>query len=76
VAQNPEAVPLSVIDVVLFAVAVSVAEIGPPTDAAGFTSAVQVPPLARVVDPLAQVPPLSNSKFVMFDSDRATAEDV
>jgi hypothetical protein len=75
-AQKPVEEPESEIEVVLPAVAVRVPEIEPPADADGLTSVVQVAPLARLVDPLVHVPPLSNPKFVMFDSDRATAEDV
>jgi hypothetical protein len=76
VAQKPVAVPDKDVETVLLAAAVKMAEIVPPDDADGLTSAVQPTPLPRVVVPLAQVPPLSKAKFVEFDSDRPTAEDV
>lgn len=74
--QKPVDVPERDIETAVLAVADRVPEIAPWVDAIGFTRVVQVPPLARVVDPLLQVPPLSKAKFVAFDSDNATAEDV
>ncbi len=50
-------------------------EYDPWTAAVGLTSVVQLAPLLSAVDPPLQVP-LSNTKFVVFDSARLIAEDV
>jgi hypothetical protein len=44
--------------------------------AKGLTGVTQDAPAVRFVEPLPQEPPVSNAKFVVFDSDSANAEDV
>jgi hypothetical protein len=73
---KPEAVPLRAVEATLLDVAVRVLDIEPPADADGFAIVVQLAPFGSVVDPLVQVPPLSNAKFVAFERVRLIAEDV
>jgi hypothetical protein len=65
-----------VVAAVLLAAAVNMPASAPVAEAAGFTNTVQLAPLPIVDEPLEQVPPLSMTKFVEFDSDRPTTEDV